>query len=173
MILRWSISCILLAGRVARPVASLAWMELCEAQIVLVMGDKILQTGKAKVSLEFGKKKIFRFKSNGAPMAEKPVWPPWLWLLRIGALPVTKEVKVVASIGISRLKRRCDWCEFNLPAASRNFLRWEKHPESYPFLKSVYCSFFLPTQWLRPKTPKGSGGASSQNYIKKTVSGIW
>ena len=113
--LRWSISCILLAGRVARPVASLAWMELCEAQIVLVMGDKILQTGKAKVSFEFSQRKIFRFKSShgvfhGAPNGWKTsLTPMGPWLLRIGALPVMEvTVKVVASIGISRLNRRCD-----------------------------------------------------------------
>lgn len=161
MILRWSISCSLLAGRVARPVASLAWMELCEAQIVLVMGDKILQTGKAKVSFEFSQRKNFRFKSNGvfhgAPMAEKPVWRPWLWLLRIGALPVMKEVKVVASIGISRFKRRCDLLE-------------------KPALKLLFY-FFGQLNLLQPKNTKsrGSGGAESpKHYINRNlVSGIW
>ena len=74
MILRGSISCILLAGRVARPEASLAWMELCEAQIVLVMGDKILQTGKAKVSFEFSQRKIFRFKSFHGVFHTAPYW---------------------------------------------------------------------------------------------------
>lgn len=65
-----------------------------------------------------------------------------------------KEVMpVVASIGISRFKRRCDWCEFNLPLSC--------------------CFIFGQLNLLRPKTTKsgGSGGAESpKHYINKKPS---